>query len=150
MNEMPINVDWYFDTSALLPYYRDEPLSEVVESQLQTTSAHILVSVLTEVELFSAIARWRRLGEINETEALSIQQAFTHHLEQKLYKSVLLGEVVFYQAKKWLSVRKTTLRTLDALHLASAHSGNAQLITADIKLAQAAEILQVNYQLLTV
>ena len=96
MNEMPINVDWYFDTSALLPYYRDEPLSEVVENQLQTTSANILVSVLTEVEMFSAIARWQRLREINETEALSIQQAFTHHLEQKLYTSVLLGEVVFY------------------------------------------------------
>lgn len=52
-------------------------------------------------------------------------------------------DAIFDQAKHWLSLRQTALRTLDALHLACAQSVDAKLITADEKLSQAARAFRV-------
>jgi uncharacterized protein len=130
----------YIDTSALLPYYRQEALSEQVESLLQAASGRIAVSRLTEVEVFSALARWRRMGELAEIDAQRIQDEFEAHLAQNFYLILPLSEEVFQQAKYWLSRRDTALRTLDALHLAGAHGSGAELVSADDKLIQAAQV----------
>lgn len=52
----------YFDTSALLPYYRREHASERVQALLLSQSQPVLISHLTEVEVASALARWVRMG----------------------------------------------------------------------------------------
>jgi predicted nucleic acid-binding protein len=46
-------------------------------------------------------------------------------------------------ARRWLLARTTALRTLDALHLASAAAEGATLVTFDVALAEAAEALGV-------
>jgi len=45
----------------------------------------------------------------------------------------------YHQAERWLSGRKTSLRTLDALHLACCWSMEAEIITYDLVLQQSAE-----------
>jgi predicted nucleic acid-binding protein len=52
----------YFDTSALLPYYRQEQASEQVQALLSVQRQPVLISHLTEVEVASALARWVRTG----------------------------------------------------------------------------------------
>ncbi len=134
----------YFDTSALLPYYREEALSEQVEGLLQTEGT-IYISRLTEVEVFSALARWQRMAELTADEAAQIQTQFEAHLAQNFYRVHTLPDAIFDQAKHWLSLRQTALRTLDALHLACAQSVDAKLITADDKLSQAAQAFSVDF-----
>jgi len=50
----------------------------------------------------------------------------------------------YHQAEKWLSGRKTSLRTLDALHLACCWSMEAEIITCDAVLQQSAEFLGIS------
>jgi predicted nucleic acid-binding protein len=104
----------YIDTSALLPYYRTEPATERVQAMLQHLREPALISVLTEVEVASALARWVRGGEITERDT-----------------------------KRWIEGPQIPLRTLDALHLASAASEGAELITGDRALLRAAATLGV-------
>ncbi len=59
----------YLDTSALLPYYREEEASHRVESLLRKIKPPVLLSELTRVEMASAIARWTRMNEISEPQA---------------------------------------------------------------------------------
>jgi predicted nucleic acid-binding protein len=140
---------YYFDTSALLPYYRQEALSEKVEKLLQTMQGKVMISWLTEVEIFSAIARWERLGEINRSEMNVIQETFNQHLNQSMYYSLPLSKAIFQQAKAWLATGYTALRTLDALHLACAYHAQVKIISADYKLIQAAQFFELDCLYLT-
>jgi len=138
----------FFDTSALLPYYRLEVLSFVVQTILTAARNDIFINDLTDVEIASAIARWRRMDEMSESDALAIQQKFTEHkiLGYYTYQPILFDD--FKQATDWLLQRKTALRTCDALHLAYTARLGAVLVTADKKLGQAAKEFGVDYQLL--
>lgn len=66
----------YFDTSAILPYYRQEQASERVQALLEAQTQPVLISHLTEVEVASALARWVRMAELTEPEANRIESAF--------------------------------------------------------------------------
>jgi len=48
----------------------------------------------------------------------------------------------------WISQFSTTLRSLDALHLAIADSNNLTLITADIKLSNSAMYFGVEFSII--
>lgn len=77
-----------------------------------------------------------------------IHELFYQHINLGLYRILPLSEREFKCAELWLLQRDTSLRSLDALHLASALYANACLITADKKLYDAAIYLNVNSQFL--
>ncbi len=54
----------YFDTSAVLPYYREEQASNWIQALLESQTRPVLISHLTEVEFASALARWVRMGNL--------------------------------------------------------------------------------------
>lgn len=121
----------YLDTSALLPYYREEPLSSAVEAFLLELSPPVLLSDLTRVEFASAVARWVRRGEISEAQAGLLEDAFWQDQQAGLYTIHELKRTHFARAERWLMDRKTSLRALDALHLACCWEQNALLVTCD-------------------
>jgi predicted nucleic acid-binding protein len=121
----------YFDTSALLPYYRQELLSQTVQDLLISTTAEIFISHLTEVEFASVLASLKRMNEISEADALALQKKFVNHIAFGYYTLEFVSIHDFKQATNWLLSRQTTLHTLDALHLACATRANAILVTAD-------------------
>jgi predicted nucleic acid-binding protein len=121
----------YFDTSALLAYYREEPSSNRVQKLLDQVDPPLQVSDLTRVEVASAIARWVRMNEINESQAAMIENAFSQDVQSGLYRFRPLTTTHYRQAERWLSTRKTALRTLDALHVACCWNFGARLITCD-------------------
>ncbi|TVQ70322.1 MAG: PIN domain-containing protein [Chromatiaceae bacterium] len=131
----------YFDTSALLPYYREEQASEQVQNLLLRQSNPVLISHLTEVEVASAVARWVRTGELSEPEANRIESAFGDDVRQGRFVRCPIDIMHYQRAIHWIGIRKTSLRTLDALHLACAEYYQARLITEDDALLSAALFL---------
>jgi len=141
MNEVEI---YYIDTSALLPYYREEAMSQPIQDLLISLDPPILISDLTKVEFVSAIARWIRTGEFNEVQAVLVENTFNKDVNSGLFETRRVMPECFRQAEKWLSARKTALRTLDALHIACSWGYNAKLITCDAIMHQSANRLGID------
>lgn len=129
----------YFDTSALLPYYRAEAASDAVQSLLQQQTEPTLISDLTTVEVASALARWVRMQELTEPQANRIESALHEDISDGRFQVRALGREHYQRAYHWLLTRKTALRTLDALHLACAEGHEAILVTHDEAMGRAAE-----------
>jgi predicted nucleic acid-binding protein len=138
----------YLDTSVLVPFYLPEALSDAVE-QLLRAEAQRGLSQLVEVELFSAVSRRVRMGEISLEQARQIAERFQIHLDSGYYTRIPLQPIHYSLAREWLSRFDRPLRTLDALHLAVAASNHLRLVTADEALARAADAFGVEVQLLT-
>ncbi len=137
----------YLDTSVLAPFYWAEALSDAVE-RLFRNEAELAISQLVEVELFSALSRRVRMGEIEREEALLVVERFQTDLEDGFYQRIMLEPAYYTTARDWLSQFETPLRTLDALHLAIAAATGMLLITADKALSEGAEALGIKVQLL--
>lgn len=133
----------YADTSAILPFYRAEPASGAVEDLFLAQSEPVLISDLVRVEFASALARWVRLAELTESQANRIESAFHEDLHEGRFRLVPLEGGMFERAMHWLLMRRTSLRTLDALHLACAEACDTPLITLDQGLREAAEFFGV-------
>ena len=134
----------YLDTSAVLPYYRQEQASERVQAMLQAQSKPALISQLTQVEVTSALARWVRMGELSEPQANRIESAFHEDVSQGRFLLCAIEGAHYRRASHWISTRKTSLRTLDALHLACAEHHEARLISEDEALINAANFFGVD------
>lgn len=131
----------YLDTSALLPYYREEDSSARIQSLLDKVEPPVLLSDLSRVEMASAIARCTRMNELNESQASMLENTFEQDIHAGLYLIRPLTTTHYRQAEKWLSARKTALRTLDALHIACCWNFRAELITCDYTMHEAAGML---------
>ena len=139
---------YYIDTSVLAAYYCPEALSDRAEEVIISEPMPI-ISQLTRVELFSAISRKVREGMPPEDGNKIIRQFEYHLLEQKLYRQLDIDEHHFVMAANWIAQFNTPLRTLDGLHLAVSCSAHLNLLTADIRLADAARFLGLEVTLLT-
>ncbi|WP_152207265.1 type II toxin-antitoxin system VapC family toxin [Marinobacter changyiensis] len=128
----------YFDTSAVLPFYRQEHASDRVQAMLESQTSPVLISHLTEVEVASALARWVRMGELSEPQANRIESAFHDDVSHGRFTPCPIETAHYQRASHWIGTRKTSLRTLDALHLACAEYHQARLISEDQALVNAA------------
>lgn len=139
---------FYVDTSVIVAYYCPEPLSEKAESFL---TAHVrpAISALTEVELFSALSRKIREGSMNRTDASRIISKFLAHVDGLFYTRVSIELNHYRLARDWIGQFNTSLKSLDALHLAVTSSEGLTLITADEALSKSAEALALDAVLLT-
>jgi uncharacterized protein len=133
----------YLDTSAVLPYYRQEARSGVVQELLLRQREPVLISDLTRLEFASALARWVRMGELSEPQAQRVERAFDDDVAAGRYTVRLLGPRAVERARRWLLQRTTPLRTLDALHLAGAAAVDAVFVTLDASLEEVAATLGV-------
>jgi predicted nucleic acid-binding protein len=127
----------YWDTSALVKQYIIEQGTEAIY-QWQAESAATCMIAFTEVH--SAVMRRRREGTLSESVARSILRAFRQDWSSYLRVPVHEGAITRGAAL----IERHKLRTLDALHLASAlqlreELGEAiALIAADGDLLKAA------------
>jgi predicted nucleic acid-binding protein len=128
----------YLDTSALLPFYRQEATSDAVERLLLAQREPVLISLLSELEVASALARWVRLRELSEAQANQVENAFRADLRAGRFRVLEPMAGDYARAVDWLLGRKTALRVLDALHMACALRHDAELVTADTGMLRAA------------
>jgi len=137
----------YIDTSILAAYYCPEPLSEQAEALLLSGVRQALSS-LSEVELLSAVSRKMRAGEISPAHGRRIANRFGTHLEGDFYTRLPVEQRHYRIARDWIGSFRTTLRTLDALHLAVASVEGLCIATADSGLFDAAVALGLEARLI--
>lgn len=125
----------YIDTTVLGAYYCPEPLSMQCEAYLQKVDAP-LISLLTEVEFFSLVSRKRRVGDFGISKARKILLEFESHMKRGFFRIVTPTFDHFMAAREMVGSMKSSLRTLDSLHLSIARSEEARMVTTDEILAQ--------------
>ncbi len=135
------------DTSVLAAYYCQEKNSKIIE-EIITQTYQPAISQLAEVELVSAISRKIRENNLSQKDGKRILAQFQEHLDKGFYFWIPIENQHYKLAKTWISQSSTSLRTLDALHLAVASANKLTIITADIQLVRAAELFRVNVKLI--
>ncbi len=132
----------YVDTSVIVAYYCPEPLSETAEAFL-TAHSRPAISSLTELELFSAVARKIREGRLSRKNAGQIISKFLSHVNGYFYLSLPVESHHYRLAREWIGLFTCKLKPLDALHLAIASSEGRTFVTADLDLFESARALSV-------
>lgn len=111
----------YLDSSALVKRYVPERGSAWIAELIRDES--VTISDLSDAEIASALARRVRESVIPRGTAITLFQAYLRDKEEKAdYETVELTSGIAQAAADLLLTAPTTisLRTLDALHLASA------------------------------
>ncbi len=127
----------YIDTSVLGAYYTPEPLSEKAQAFLRRTELPV-ISMLTEVELCSLVAKKIRVGDFGTIQGRRIINEFRRHLGEGYFRIIEPEQKHYARAVEMLAAFKTPLRSLDALHLAIVMAENLPVVTADATFARAA------------
>lgn len=138
----------YLDTSVLTAYYCREARTQHVQRILWDVEEPA-ISPLGEVEFHCAVARKVRSGTMERAAALRVISEFKLHLGEPRYKMVPIQTMHYGLASGWIARLVTSLRVLDALHLAVAFSNSLPLLTADKDLARSAEHLGVEHELIS-
>jgi len=117
---------YFLDTSALVKRYVEEAGSDTVLRLCEPAARNeIVISILAEVELVSAIARRVRSNELPRVEGELVHTWFKEDLAQQ-YEVRMLDAAVVSAATELLKAH--ALRAYDAIQLASAFvSGAARL-----------------------
>jgi uncharacterized protein len=129
----------YFDTSVLVKRYVNEQDSILARRLLRTY--RVFSSVLAPLEALSTFARRNAAGELSESNFSAIMSRLS--TDRRQWDLVELDAPVLGQAEDLL--QRTQLRTLDALHVASAlifqrRSGTVlPFVTADERQRHAAQ-----------
>lgn len=138
----------YFDTSAVVAYYCPEAISAQVDALLRNKPGP-MISELTEVEFYAAVARKVRQGGLDPANGLRILSEFEAHITGGWYTKLLMEPQHYRMARDWFGQLRLSMRSLDALHLAVAANARATIVTADVALAAVAEPLGVSTVLLS-
>ncbi|MBI1865317.1 MAG: type II toxin-antitoxin system VapC family toxin [Nitrospirae bacterium] len=137
----------YFDTSALVPAYVPESRTEKATAFLAETET-VHVSRLTEVEFHSALALKFRAGQMRRKDAEHVAKIFSDHLASGVYARLQVPGEVFDLSLSYLRRFTTSLRALDALHLACCGHYSLVLLTADKEMAKSAKSLGIRCELI--
>ena len=132
----------YIDTSALAKWYLNEPGSEDFEAFI-TEQRSAAISRLVVLEFRCLLARRRRSGEITRRMERRVLAAFEKDIRQGfLYVHPLADRHALGALDLLSALERHRLRSLDALHLATARDIAATVIaTADRVMAAGAEAL---------
>jgi predicted nucleic acid-binding protein len=133
----------YLDTSALVKRYLPERNSAAFETYFSEL-APVHISRLTLVELRSTFARKRRQARLNPEQEAAAMNEVRIDIQNGLLTVVPSTDADFIEAFRLIDELTTLpLRTLDALHLATASGlGSSVIATADDVMRRAAQHLQ--------
>ena len=130
----------FLDTSALAKLYHPEAGSAFVEDLVLRSSAAIIISRLTVVEVQSVFARKMRSGAIAAADSVLLRRLFEEHMANDLFRVIGLTGAHYLGAGELIQRHGTSLglRTLDSLQLTLALSlhrrGAAESLVASDKI----------------
>lgn len=130
----------YVDSSVLVKHYVEDEVGSSLASEY-ITSYKVYASCVMQIEVFSALARKLQLQEVSIEEVTRIKDMFLSDCQK--IGMIEVSDDVIKEAQNL--VFKTSIKTLDAIHLASSillrrvTEATPPLITADKKLAFAAK-----------
>ncbi len=130
---------YYLDTSVVVALYIPEMKSNRIQALVSDCGGGgTAISTLTELEFNSAVSRRVRMKEISRKDGFLIISQFQLHVKNRLYRMISLTQVEYSLARDWLGNLETSLRSLDALHLAAAFSNKMEMVSADTSLVKSA------------
>ena len=137
----------YLDASVILPMIVEEPATAGVDAFFGTETSTPIVSEFAAAEVYSAVSRLSRTGELDLKTALASLADFDAWRAAEAKLIDVEGADVRVAG---LMVRRfeLKLRAPDALHLAICRRLDALLITRDRRLARAAASLDIEATLL--
>ncbi len=109
----------YFDTSALAKRYSQEVGTEKVDSMINDKSNVVVIGNIAITEIYSALSKKYRMGEISEQVFLSTVYRFEKDISAKTYHFLEVDNKII-TTSKILILTHPELRTYDAIHLALA------------------------------
>ena len=136
----------YWDTSAFLKLYVAEHDSPYFVRLLASTSDQISSSAIVTAEALCALYRKEQAGELRRGAAKVVFQKLVADAEAGHFITIPYGREVVAQAETVVKLalgrrRPLMIRTLDAIHIASALASNASLMVAtDSRLRAVAEL----------
>ena len=140
----------YWDTSVLLKLFVEENDSAFFTGLIEEAGAVIHTSELSRLELLRAFWGKRMEGAIRRGAEERLMHRFESEVEKKRIILVPIGAEIRRQFEVVLKVcytrqRPIVVRTLDALHLASALALKAtQIVCNDMRMRAAADALQMD------
>ncbi len=132
----------YLDTSVLVKLFATEPDSEFYGKM--TDGQTVCSSVLAYTEFWSALLGRERAGKLTAEQRRRAWAAFDRNVMDDVVELVPMGSAIFKRSNRILEIchPKVPLRSLDALHLASAdQTQDWPLATGDKRMRDAAELL---------
>ena len=131
----------YVDASALAKLYVPEAESELLDAFMLGRRG-LMISELAITEVLSAVARRKRESVLPARKANQIRDAVLADAASGSFRRLDLSPAVHRDAERMLlSTESVPLRTLDALHIALAVSGEAtHVVTFDRRMAEAAAL----------
>ena len=137
----------YWDTSCLLKLYVHESDSEFWTTQAVGAEDHLVASALVDTELSLTLARKEARGDIRGGSAAVLTDLFHDDVAQGRFRLFPVGTDVLSMATELglqcaAAGRPELLRTLDGIHLATAHLLRCTAVaTTDRRMREAAELL---------
>ena len=139
----------YYDTSAVLPLYLDEPATEAAHDALTRDAGQLVTSVLTLIEVRSGLARYGREGVLNALQIEAVFERVQHDLERTPRRLELTSEVLTEAVRLFRMQTALPLRTLDMLHVATClRYGTSGFVTNDKQQARLAQAIGLDVHLL--
>ncbi len=135
----------YLDTSVATKLYIREPDSNEIET-IARTGDGLFSSELLYAELRSAMLGKERLKALSAAQREAAWQKFQEHLAAGLMQLLPLNGIIVREASEIMAQvhPQVTLRTLDAIHLATVLSVDAgALLTRDHQMSAAAKKLSI-------
>ena len=110
---------FYFDTSAIAKRYSPETGSKKIDDIIGDKSNIIVIGNIAITELYSAISKKYRIGEISRQDFLSAIYRFEDDISKNIYRFLEVDNEVI-TAAEILILKYSELRTYDSIHLALA------------------------------
>ena len=132
----------YLDSCILVKLLVVEPDSEFFIGSLE--GKPLVTSELAQTEVFSALLARERAGKISAADRRRAWREFEARIEAKEIRIEKLNSIVLHKAAHLLERchPKVPLRTLDAIHLATADlCHDFPLVTTDGRLRDAAQLM---------
>jgi predicted nucleic acid-binding protein len=132
----------YLDSCILVKLLVVEPDSEFFIGALE--GKPVVTSELAQAEVFSALLARERAGKISAADRLRAWREFEARIEAKEIRVEKINSIVLHKARHLLERchPKVPLRTLDAIHLATADlCHDFPLVTTDVRLRDAAQLM---------
>lgn len=126
----------YLDASAVVPLLVEQPTSSRIAKFL-SSSPSVSLSSFSVGEATSAIARLRRMGELDAEDAAVALQTLDG-LSRRDFSLLSVEDSDIRLATSFVRRSDLVLRMPDAIHIAVAHRYGHRLATFDQKLTEAA------------
>lgn len=138
----------YFDSSALVKYYHDEPGSAEVIRFIQRPDTRHYISRLTFIEVHSAFGGKVRSGHIEADQFEVSCERLRRDVYERRFRVLPMKAIHYQEAERLLKTytAEKGLRTLDSLQLSVAllelhrKSGLDQFVCADETLSEVAAV----------